>query len=114
MAVAGDSETGMKSVYPCTGTDRPATAQSGFIGDTTAAMPDTDPIFRSEEELARLSASERIRYRLVHAKARYHANDNIAEHVRPGELTGEDLGADRRRERADAGRDGVSELLAPE
>jgi len=50
-------------------------------------MPDNDPIFRSEEELARLSASERIRYRLVGAGRRYHANDNIAEHIRDGELT---------------------------
>ncbi len=50
-------------------------------------MSDTHTLFRSEAELAALPASERIRYRLVHAKARYHANDNIAEHVRPGELT---------------------------
>ncbi len=50
-------------------------------------MPDNDTIFRSEEELARLSASERIRYRLVGAGRRYHANDNIAEHIREGELT---------------------------
>ncbi len=49
-------------------------------------MSDTAPIFRSNEELASLSASERIRYRLVGAKCRYHANDNIAEHVRAGEL----------------------------
>ena len=44
------------------------------------------PIFRTEEELARLPASERIRYRLVGAECRFHANDNIAEQVRPGEL----------------------------
>jgi GTP cyclohydrolase I len=43
-------------------------------------------IFRSEEELAQLPASERIRYRLVHADRRYHANDNIAEFVRDGEV----------------------------
>jgi len=41
---------------------------------------------RSQEELAALSASERIRYRLVGAQCRYHANDNIAQHIRPGEL----------------------------
>ena len=46
----------------------------------------TAPIFRSEDELAKLSASERIRYRLVGADCRYHANDNIAAHIRPGEL----------------------------
>ncbi len=44
------------------------------------------PIFRSEEELARLPASERIRYRLVGAECRFHANDNIADHIAPGEL----------------------------
>ena len=49
-------------------------------------MSDTQPIFRSEAELALLPASERIRYRLVTARCRYHANDNIAEHIRAGEL----------------------------
>jgi GTP cyclohydrolase IA len=44
-------------------------------------------IFRSEEELAALPASERIRYRLVNAGRRYHANDNIADFVKDGELT---------------------------
>lgn len=49
---------------------------------------DTTPrIFRSEEELAAMPASERIRYRLVTADRRYHANDNISEFVREGELT---------------------------
>jgi GTP cyclohydrolase IA len=43
-------------------------------------------IFRSEDELAALPASERIRYRLVTADRRFHANDNIAEFVRAGEL----------------------------
>jgi len=43
-------------------------------------------IFRTEEELSRLSASERIRYRLVGAERRYHANDNIAEFIREGEI----------------------------
>ena len=45
-----------------------------------------DRIFRSEEELARLPASERIRYRLQDARCRHHANDNIAAFVREGEL----------------------------
>jgi GTP cyclohydrolase I len=44
------------------------------------------PMFRSEDELARLPASERIRYRLVEADCRWHANDNIAEYIRDGEL----------------------------
>jgi len=44
-------------------------------------------IFRSEEELAMLPASERIRYRLVAANCRFHANDNISAYVREGELT---------------------------
>ena len=43
-------------------------------------------IFRSEDELAALPASERIRYRLVQAERRYHANDNISAFVREGEL----------------------------
>jgi GTP cyclohydrolase I len=43
-------------------------------------------LFRSEEELAALPASERIRYRLVAADRRFHANDNIADFVREGEL----------------------------
>ncbi|TXC67022.1 GTP cyclohydrolase I [Piscinibacter aquaticus] len=44
------------------------------------------PIFRTEEELARLPASERIRYRLVGAECRYHANDNISAFIAEGEL----------------------------
>ena len=50
-------------------------------------MTDTPRIFRSDEELAHLPASQRIRYRLVAANCRYHANDNIADHIREGELT---------------------------
>ena len=41
---------------------------------------------RSEDELAQLPVSERIRYRLVAAHCRHHANDNIAGHIRDGEL----------------------------
>ncbi len=44
------------------------------------------PIFRNEAELQRLPASDRIRYRLIGAKCRYHANDNIARFVLDGEL----------------------------
>jgi GTP cyclohydrolase I len=44
------------------------------------------PIFRSEEDLAQLSASERIRYRLVGSGRRYHANDNISAFIREGEI----------------------------
>ncbi|MCK6423309.1 MAG: GTP cyclohydrolase I [Aquabacterium sp.] len=46
----------------------------------------TLPLLRTEDDLARLRASERIRYRLVGADCRYHANDNIAAHIREGEL----------------------------
>ncbi len=46
----------------------------------------TTPIFRSEEDLAHLSASERIRYRLVGADCRYHANDNISAFIKDGEI----------------------------
>ena len=44
------------------------------------------PIFRTEADLARMPASERIRLRLVGADCRYHANDNIAEFIEDGEL----------------------------
>jgi GTP cyclohydrolase IA len=50
------------------------------------SIPMSSRIFRSEEELSRLSASERIRYRLLTAGARFHANDNISAFVREGEL----------------------------
>ncbi|HEV7913689.1 MAG TPA: GTP cyclohydrolase I [Albitalea sp.] len=46
----------------------------------------SNPIFKTEEELASLPASERIRYRLVGANCRYHANDNISDFIRDGEL----------------------------
>ncbi|MDP1899200.1 MAG: GTP cyclohydrolase I [Rubrivivax sp.] len=46
----------------------------------------TARIFRNDEELAQLPASERIRYRLVTAERRHHANDNISAFVREGEL----------------------------
>ncbi len=46
----------------------------------------TMPILRSEEDLARLPVSERIRYRLVGADCRYHANDNISAFIRDGEI----------------------------
>ena len=55
--------------------------------DANAAVAGSaNRIFRSEEELAALPASERIRYRLVQAQRRYHANDNISAFVREGEL----------------------------
>ncbi len=49
-------------------------------------MTHPEPLFRSEDELAALPVSERIRYRLLRCGQRHHANDNIAEHVRDGEL----------------------------
>ncbi|MCH7343428.1 GTP cyclohydrolase I [Pelomonas sp. CA6] len=48
-------------------------------------MNEGSPIL-SEAELAALPASERIRYRLVNARQRHHANDNISEHIAAGEL----------------------------
>jgi len=50
------------------------------------AVDQPTPIFRSEEDLSRLPASDRIRYRLVGAQCRYHANDNIADFIQDGEL----------------------------
>jgi GTP cyclohydrolase I len=49
-------------------------------------MTEPSKLFRSEEELAQLPASERIRYRLVGAGGRFHANDNISAHIRAGEM----------------------------
>jgi len=51
----------------------------------------THPIFETgrdgeERDEATLPASERIRYRLVDAQCRYHANDNISRFIRDGEL----------------------------
>lgn len=53
---------------------------------TRTASSAASKIFRSDEELAKLPVSERIRYRLVTADRRYHANDNISAFVREGEL----------------------------
>ena len=44
------------------------------------------PIFRTEEDLSRLAASERIRYRLIGAQCRFHANDNISAFIEEGEI----------------------------
>jgi GTP cyclohydrolase IA len=40
----------------------------------------------NEGELALMPTSERIRYRLVQSGQRFHANDNIAAHIEPGEI----------------------------
>ena len=45
-----------------------------------------NPVFRTEEQLAKMSASQRIRYRLIAADCRYHANDNISAFMHEGEL----------------------------
>ncbi len=50
------------------------------------STPSAPKIFRSEEELSKLSASQRIRYRLQAADCRYHANDNIAGFIQDGEF----------------------------
>ena len=52
----------------------------------TEGSPPAPRLLRSEEELAQLPASQRVRYRLVSAERRYHANDNIAAFIREGEL----------------------------
>ncbi len=41
---------------------------------------------KPELELTQLPASDRIRYRLIGAERRYHANDNIAAFIKEGEL----------------------------
>ncbi len=50
------------------------------------STPSAPKIFRSEEELSQLSASQRIRYRLQAADCRYHANDNISGFIADGEI----------------------------
>jgi GTP cyclohydrolase IA len=52
--------------------------------DTRTGKP---ALILHEADLAQLPASDRIRYRLVGAERRYHANDNIADFIREGELT---------------------------
>ena len=54
--------------------------------DHTPEAPPAPALILHEADLARLPASERIRYRLVGADRRYHANDNISDFVRDGEL----------------------------
>ncbi len=49
-------------------------------------MEPENPVFRTEEQLAKMSASQRIRYRLIAADCRYHANDNISACMQEGEL----------------------------
>ena len=43
-------------------------------------------LFRSEENRSTVPASARIRERLIRAKQRYHANDNISAYVMEGEV----------------------------
>jgi len=49
-------------------------------------MEPENPVFRTDEQLAKMSASQRIRYRLIAADCRYHANDNISAFMQEGEL----------------------------
>ena len=44
------------------------------------------PLLATEAVTARMPASDRIRYRLISAGHRYHANDNIADFIEDGEL----------------------------
>ena len=44
------------------------------------------PLRAAEDIAARMPASDRIRYRLISAGHRYHANDNIADFIEDGEL----------------------------
>ena len=49
-------------------------------------MTTTLALMATQDMATRMSASDRIRYRLQQAGRRYHANDNIAEFIRAGEL----------------------------
>lgn len=54
---------------------------------TPPALPAISTGIRlNEDDLTELPASERIRYRLIGAGCRFHANDNIADFIRDGEL----------------------------
>jgi GTP cyclohydrolase IA len=54
---------------------------------TPPALPAISTGIRlNEDDLTELPASERIRYRLIGAGCRFHANDNIAAFIRDGEL----------------------------
>ena len=44
------------------------------------------PFLRCDDEDARLPVSDRIRSRLIRARQRYHANDNISAYVEEGEV----------------------------
>jgi GTP cyclohydrolase I len=52
-----------------------------------SAVTAAAPVKRDAAELAAAPVSERIRYRLVSANCRHHANDNIADFIEEGELT---------------------------
>ena len=49
-------------------------SESKPVSDNTAALPENSPV------------STRIRYRLQAARQRFHANDNIAAYIEPGEV----------------------------
>ncbi len=58
--------------------------QSTHLNPKTKAAIGGAPL--SEAELAALPASERVRYRIVASGCRYHANDNIAQHLEEGDV----------------------------
>ena len=68
--------------------DKPLAAMPAPAAPSAPSSAAAHPprLLPSDEDLQRLPASERIRYRLVTADRRYHANDNIAPFVRAGEL----------------------------
>ncbi len=58
-----------------------------MLRETSHPMFESDDEARPEPSPAPgAPASERIRYRLISASCRYHANDNISEFIRDGEL----------------------------
>jgi GTP cyclohydrolase I len=61
-------------------------AAARMARESTPPDPSAERVRLSEDELARLPASERIRYRLHAAECRFHANDNISAFVRAGEV----------------------------
>ncbi len=77
-----------KSPAPATKQPAPrgvAGAANAKLGSKPKTLRTAQPQL-SEVQLRRLPASERIRWRLVNAGQRHHANDNISAFLRDGEL----------------------------
>ena len=57
-----------------------------FRSDTLSSNADVGPDSQADDVALLHTASERIRYRLIGAECRFHANDNISAFIRDGEM----------------------------